>query len=420
MATFGTISNFASQLRLGYWRDGFDPFGFTKPHSYNLGTSGTGPNSNTLIYDYDGWTFLERGFFEDSDGLTSGRRKFVDRVFQDLKSRFGINYRSRLSTDSADSVDFWFRDDSPFADKERAYCSTNSYLFGNSNYSSDHVYANESDVNVDSGWFNSSTADNNYVYQTFYHEVCHGLGLGHPGNYNGDATFGSNNLFTNDSYQMSIMSYFDQSDNYYVPGNKAYLITPSPADIQALRTYYGSSSAFTGNTVYGVNTSITSSTNFYLNKLSTYAATNAFCIHDDAGTDLLDFSNFSANQRIDLTIPTASGTNVNEGNVTSDVGGLLHNMTLAVGTQIENVRTGSGNDSITGNGAANRVNGGQGADVYKLAGGADIYDFNFGTSTILSGSNIDYTLDKITDLAWSVDKIDLLTSTGGPWPRPPR
>jgi hypothetical protein len=417
MATFGTIRDVANQLRLGYWRAGFDPFGLTKPHSFNMGLSGTGANSFTLIYDLDGWSFFERGFFEDSDGLTAGRRKFVDRVFQDLKSRFDIRSRRRLSTDSADSVDFWFRDDSPFSDKGKAFCRTNRHWSGNTAFSTDHAFVNEADINVDASWFGSSTTDNDYVYQTFYHEICHALGLGHPGNYNETAQFSRDNLFTNDSWQMSIMSYFDPTENSTLPCDKAFLITPGPADIEVLRTYYGANRAFLGNTVYGVNTNINTSTNFYLNRLSTFAARNAFTIHDDGGIDRLDFSNFTSDQRINLTVPSATGVNITGGNVTSDVGGLRHNMTLAVGTVIEDARTGSGNDSITGNGAANRFNGGRGADTYTLRGGADIVDFNFGASGTPSGSNAAM-LDKITDLVWSVDKIDLLTPTGGALARP--
>jgi hypothetical protein len=315
-------------------------------------------------------------------------------------------------------VDFWFRDDSPFADKERAYCRTNNHLFGNTRFASDHAFVNDAEINVDARWSNSSTADNNYVYQTFYHEICHALGLGHPGNYNGTAQFGSNNRFSNDSWQMSIMSYFNQVQNTNVAANRlANLITPSPADIEVLRTYYGTNRAFLGDTIYGVGTSISEGTNFYLNRLSSFASTNAFTIHDDGGIDGVNFNNFSANQRIDLTVPTSIGANVRAGNVTSDVGGLTQNMTLAVGTVIENARTGSGNDSITGNSAANRFNGGRGADIYKLLGGADIMEFNFGGLGTLSGSNA-MTLDKITDLAWIVDKIDLLTVSGAALGKP--
>ena len=46
--------------------------------------------------------------------------------------------------------------------------------------------------------------------------IGHAIGLVHAGEYNGSAHFGVDNLYGNDSWQMSIMSYFDQAENTYV------------------------------------------------------------------------------------------------------------------------------------------------------------------------------------------------------------
>ena len=46
---------------------------------------------------------------------------------------------------------------------------------------------------------------------TYIHELGHALGLDHPGNYNGgNPTYGSNALYTMDTIQYTVMSYFDR------------------------------------------------------------------------------------------------------------------------------------------------------------------------------------------------------------------
>ena len=58
---------------------------------------------------------------------------------------------------------------------------------------------------------------------------------------------------TNDSWQMSIMSYFDQNENTWVEATKAYHLTPMLADYLALRQMYGAPALHGGDTTYGVN-----------------------------------------------------------------------------------------------------------------------------------------------------------------------
>ena len=99
-------------------------------------------------------------------------------------------------------------------------------------------------VNISSDWitndggaYDGKTGIDSYGYQTYIHEIGHALGLGHQGPYNGSASYSTNAVYANDTWQYSIMSYF--AENNYSGSTYRYVVTPQMADIYAVDSIYG-------------------------------------------------------------------------------------------------------------------------------------------------------------------------------------
>ena len=241
---------------------------------------------------------------------------------------------------------------------------------GPSSYNPNTGVITQSSVNVSTSWLSTyGTTIDSYSYLTYLHEIGHALGLGHAGPYDGSATYGSDNLYLNDSYQVSIMSYFSVTDNPNVSGSNFRPVTPMVADLAAVHALYGTPTAYSGNTTWGENSNVGGLLGTIFGIFfdgnpgisSTYnGGPIGFTIYDTGGTDTLDLGSQTANQLIDLR---------QEG--VSNVGGLTGNMVIAGGTVIENAIGGSGADQIIGNSAANRLTGGLGNDWIDGGGGND-------------------------------------------------
>lgn len=273
---------------------------------------------------------------------------------------------------------------------------------GSGNMTSATVDISADWVTTDGGANDGKTGIDSYAYQTYIHELGHALGLGHQGPYNGSATYSTDATYANDTWQYSIMSYFAQ-DNYDSSSYR-YVVTPQMADIYAVAGIYGAASTRTGNTVYGFNSN--AGTIFDFTK---YAQAPALTIYDSGGNDTLDCSGYSAAQTIDL-----------HAGAFSSVGGLLHNIGIALNTTIECAIGGSGNDMLAANdsgctliggagndtligGAGNdRLVGGPGIDTMTGGGGANTFVFAAGDSSPVAGQH-----DRITDFVSGVDHIDV-------------
>ncbi len=273
-----------------------------------------------------------------------------------------------------------------------------------------------SSLMITTGWLTEfGTSFDSYSFETAIHELGHALGLGHGGNYNGSATFGTSNYYLNDSQHLSIMSYM-QSDhdefardsvdyNTFVNAQFRWVLTPMIADILAIRNLYGlSTTTRTGNTTYGYNANTGNAALDAAVSLNDPANDNyvAFTIFDNGGTDTVDMSGFAGAQRIDL-----------QQGASSDVLGGRLNMGIAYGTVVERAFGGSGNDSIVGNASNNLLRGnngrdtligGSGNDTLEGGAGADMLNGGLGRDVMTGGAAndtyvVDTALDQINEVA---------------------
>ncbi|SMP05991.1 M10 family metallopeptidase [Shimia sagamensis] len=261
-----------------------------------------------------------------------------------------------------------------------SFQNTDAGAWSNSSVSGGTILS--STVNVSTDWLTQfGTTLNSYSFQTYIHEIGHALGLGHQGGYNGSAEYGTDENFGNDSWQMSIMSYFDQVDSLGTDASWANIMSAMMVDIVAIQDLYGAAgagSATAGNTVWGMNSNLGGYLGDFFNGVITVNSAVAMTIYDLNGTDLMDFRSYTDDSRIDMRAGQFS-----------DVGGLIGNLGIAVGTVIENVYTGVGNDHVTGNDVANLIKTNEGDDWTNAGGGSDTVWGGFGHDTIYGGDGGD-------------------------------
>jgi Ca2+-binding RTX toxin-like protein len=267
---------------------------------------------------------------------------------------------------SADGQITFNDENDPTGAQPRAYTETTSI----------NGYTEHAGVYIPRKWLvlNGSSLTT-YSFQTYIHEIGHALGLGHAGDYNFEAEFRTDALFANDSWAMSVMSYFDQDAVDAPQFDRAYAITPMQADIVAIQSLYGLSAVTRlGDTVYGFNSNAGAVYDASTNKSA------AFTIFDSGGSDTLDYSGYSGFQVIDLNPESFSWVNGIEGG-----------LSIARGTIIEKAIGGSYTDHIIGNAADNVLDGRGGADWIDGGAGNDriVYDVADDPANVKGGMGTD-------------------------------
>ena len=353
--------------------------------SYSIGTGRLSPGQPEYDTEHDGYVAM--------DAAMEARADAAFQLWDDLIA-----------------IDLVARENDPGANITFNYSSNSGgSTYARTSYSGQAVEGradnrlSDADLWFADSWHTQDEAsdldDGGYGMMTYLHEIGHGLGLSHPGPYNGTARFNDDATHFQDTRGYTLMSYFDAYRNgsgtdHFGTEGRAYGATPLLHDILAIQSVYGADmTTRTGDTVYGFNaTANRAAFDFTANDNPIVA------IWDAGGIDRLDVSGWGTDQVVDLREGAFSST-----------GFLSENVAIAYGAVIEEAVGGSGDDLIRGNAAANRLWGGSGDDTVEGGAGDDMLWGGAGADLLDGGDGNDTFRDvaagDIVDGGDGVDRI---------------
>src|SRR3990170_3126785 len=251
----------------------------------------------------------------------------------------------------------------------------------------------------DSRWTEEGLQLGGFYFPTLLHEFGHGMGMAHPhdnggrssimrGAGGGTAGIGGGLGDFNLSQQVhTIMSYNDgwatspygQPRSGGITGTQVdhfgWVGSLSPLDIAVMQGKYGVNEEWaTGDDIYTIK-DYNGPGNFYS------------AIWDAGGIDRIVYDG-AADASIDLRPATLQYEEGGGGRV-SFAYGIHGGFTIANGATIENARSGSGNDTLTGNDAANRLESGAGNDILVGNGDQNVLVGGTGTDVMTGGADGD-------------------------------
>ena len=355
---------------LAYWEDAL------------LGGYSAANGSNTHYYYFP--DAMPAGTFaNDTNGwlkLTSLERDFVRQAFKYISSIVDLNFVEATDASHAGTITIAINQ------KPNDPTSYGYTYFVDGNAGSSIFY----DVDYRAMTFSQGSM--------LLHEMGHALGLVHPF-FDGSNPYATHLASAEDTLAWSVMSY---------KGGGRVNMAYSPLDIATLQSLYGPSlTSQAGNDTYVLNA----------------ATTNI--IWDGRGTDSLNGSALTANLNISLLEGSWGFIGAQRPTLISSAG----NVTINIGTVIENAEGGSGNDNIVGNEVANILTGNAGNDTLDGYDGNDTLSGNAGNDTLIGDVGNDilnggigadimkggdgsdtYTVDNVGD---KVSETNAVASTGG-------
>ncbi|HYG48152.1 MAG TPA: M10 family metallopeptidase C-terminal domain-containing protein [Allosphingosinicella sp.] len=282
-----------------------------------------------------------------------------------------------------------------------------------------------------------------YGMNTLVHEIGHGFGMLHPGDYNAapglSLSYAANAEYYQDTRSYSILSYWNPRDigarDYdWSIMNLAYGATPMVHDILAVQMRYGAEmTTRTGDTTYGFNSNAGRDAFDFVK-----TPAPMMTIWDAGGIDTLDASGYNTNQVIDLNpgqlssiggitadeFPSFAQVNANRAahgmppvsqalydsnraafmTNPAHYGRIQDNVGIAYGATIENAVGGGGHDTMLGNTVDNIMSGNGGNDLIASGLGNDTLNGGTGNDEMLGSLGndlyfVDTTGDIVTELA---------------------